>query len=122
MCNIGILFIYAGNFTTNLAGGDMHVRTKFDGGKQVNRSQSGVWDGRCAGAALRVNEGPSWGPTCWAKATNTAASECFKSTYATKNKQVASDYKRKATDDAKLKRKRRKFNDNSLQSHLDYLC
>ena len=103
MCNIGFLLVYAGNFTTNLAEGYMHIRTKFDGGKQVNRSQSGAWDGRCAGAALRVNEGPSWGPTCWAQATNTAASECFKSTYATKSKQVASDYKRKATDDAKLK-------------------
>ena len=100
----------------------MHIRSKFDGGKQVNRSQSGSWEGRCAGAALRVNEGPAWGPTCWEKATNTEPSECFKSTYATKGKQVASDYKRKASDDAKLKRKRRKLGDDSLQSRLDYSC
>ena len=34
----------------------MPIRSKFDGGKQINRSQSGSWEGRCAGAALRVNE------------------------------------------------------------------
>ena len=37
-----------------------------------------------------------------------------------KSKKVAADYKRKAKDDVKLKRKRRKRNDNSLQSRLDY--
>ena len=43
----------------------MHIRSKFDGGKQINRSQSGSWEARCAGAALRVNEVPEWGPKCW---------------------------------------------------------
>ena len=47
--------MYTGNFTTNLAEGYMHIRSKFDGGKQINRSQSGSWEARCAGAALRVN-------------------------------------------------------------------
>ena len=46
--------MYTGNFTTNLAEGYMHIRSKFDGGKQINRSQSGFWEARCAGAALRV--------------------------------------------------------------------
>ena len=45
----------------------MHIHCKFDGGKQINRSQSGSWEARCAGAALRVNEGPEWGPICWEK-------------------------------------------------------
>jgi len=97
----------------------MHIRSKFDGGKQVNCSQSGSWEGRCAGAALRVNESPKWGPKCWKKATNSELRECFTSTYATK-KQVASDYKRKSRDDAKVKRKRRKLGNDSLQSRLDY--
>ena len=48
----------------------MHIRSKFDGGKQVNRSQSGSWEGRCAGAGLRANEGPEWGPACWDKAAS----------------------------------------------------
>ena len=98
----------------------MHIRSKFDGGKQINRSQSGSWEGRCAGAALRVNEGPAWGPACWTKVTNSEASKCFKSVSATKSKKVTADYKRKAKDDVKLKRKRRKRSDNSLQSRLDY--
>lgn len=98
----------------------MHIRSKFDGGKQVNRSQRGSWEGRCAGAGLRVNEGPEWGPACWAKVTNSEASKCFKSVSAAKSKKVIADYKRKAKDDVKLQRKRRKRSDNSLQSRLDY--
>ena len=45
----------------------MHIRTKFDGGRQINQSQRGSWQGRCAGAAQRMNEGPEWGPQQWAK-------------------------------------------------------
>ena len=39
---------------------------------------------------------------------------------ATKSKKGVADYKRKAKDDVKLKQKRRKRNDNSLQLRLDY--
>jgi len=98
----------------------MHIRSKFDGGKQINRSQSGSWEGRCAGAALRVNEGPAWGPACWANVTKSEANKCFKSVSAAKSKKVVADYKRKSKEEAKIKRKRRKRNDNSLQSRLDY--
>ncbi len=35
-----------GNHTTNLAECWMHIRTKFDGGKIINRSQSGSWEHR----------------------------------------------------------------------------
>ena len=35
----------------------MHIQSKFDGGKQINRSQDGSWEGSCTGAALKVNEG-----------------------------------------------------------------
>ena len=65
MSVIALCLSFTGNFTTNLAEGYMHIRSKFDGGKQVNRSQSGSWEGRCTGAALRVNEGLTWGPKCW---------------------------------------------------------
>ena len=41
------MLIILGNFTTNLAESYMSVRAKFDGGKQINRSQSGSWQGRC---------------------------------------------------------------------------
>ena len=98
----------------------MHIRSKFDGGKQINISQRGSWEGRCAGAGLRVNEGPGWEPACWAKVTGSEANKCFKSVSAAKSKKVSANYKRKAKDDVKLQRKRRKRSDNSLQSHLNY--
>ena len=97
----------------------MHVRTKFDGGKQINRSQSGSWTGRCAGAVLRMNDGPGWGPTCWEKVTGLPPSETFKAVAEERCKKT-SDRKRKATENEKIKRKRRKRGDNSLQSRLDY--
>ena len=56
----------------------MHIRSKFDGGKQINRSQSGSWEARCAGAALRVNEGPEWGPKCWEKITKVKNNQTYK--------------------------------------------
>ena len=43
-----------GNHTTNLAEAWMHIRCKFDGGKVINRSQSGSWQHRCIGAGLEV--------------------------------------------------------------------
>lgn len=54
-----------GNVTTNLAESWMHIRTKFDGGKVINRSQSGSWEHRCMGAGLRQNKGRQWGPQVW---------------------------------------------------------
>ena len=54
-----------GNFTTNLAESWMHVRTKFDGGKVINQSQSGSWEHRCMGAGLKHNLGLPWGPTMY---------------------------------------------------------
>ena len=45
----------------------MHICTKFDGGKHINWSQQGSWEGQCTGVGLRLNGGPAWGPTCWEK-------------------------------------------------------
>ena len=45
------------NVTTNIAESWMHIRTKYDGGKVINRSQSGSWEHRCMGAGLQQNEG-----------------------------------------------------------------
>lgn len=74
----------------------MHIRTKFDGGKQINRSQRGSWAGRCTGAGLRLNEGPMWGPQCWEKAVSIPANDIFKSHAATVSKEVEKDRKRKS--------------------------
>ena len=62
-----------GNFTTNLVESWMGLRSKFDGGKIINRCQSGSWNARCHGAGLRKNIGPYWGPIVWEGVTNTKA-------------------------------------------------
>ena len=75
MYSIDLLLPFViGDFTTNLAKSYMNVCSKFDGGKQINRSQRGSWQGRCAGAGLRLNIGPDWGPTTWESVTKTAPS------------------------------------------------
>ena len=66
-----------GNFTTNLAECWMHIRTKFDGGKVINRSQSGSFQHRCMGAGLCLNLGPTWGPTSWKSLTGSDPNETF---------------------------------------------
>ncbi len=55
------------NVTTNLAESWMHIRAKFDGGKVINRCQSGSWEHRCMGAGLQQNIGREWGPGVWKK-------------------------------------------------------
>ena len=84
----------------------MHIRSKFDGGKQINRSQAGSWDGRCAGAGLRCNEGAGWGPKIWQKAVHTEPSDVFKLAAADAIKRTDKDRKRKATAAAKQQRKK----------------
>ena len=101
----------------------MDAHTKFDGGKQINRSQSGSWQGRCAGAGLRQVLGPAWGPEVWKNTTGNDANPVFQSTSVTKEKQVAQDRKRKATETEKERRKQvkyRKTNDNSRKARSDY--
>ena len=106
--NLYLIPTFTGNFTTNLAEGYMHIRSKFDGRNQVNRSQNGSWKGRCGGAGLQANEeGPKWGPACWDKATKPVANKCFRSVSAAKAKGCSRSQK-KSQNDAKLKRKRRK--------------
>ena len=101
----------------------MHVCSKFDGGKQINRSQGGSWEGRCAGAGLRQVLGPAWGPEAWKSATGCEANPVFRSTSEAKGKQVATDRKRKSSQAARERRretKYRKTNDNSQQARRDY--
>jgi len=115
--------LITGNFTTNLVESWMHIRSKFDGGKQINRSQSGSWEGRCAGAGLRQNLGPAWGPEAWKSATGSEANSVFRSTCEVKEKQVTTDRKRKASEVEKERRKRAKYkktNDNSQKARCDY--
>ena len=117
------MYTSVGNFTTNLAECWMSIRAKFDGGKQYNRSQSGAWEGRCAGAGLRQNLSPAWGTVAWERATGTEANPVFMTHAKNYTKEVERDRKRKASDEVKQRRlaiKYRKSNDNSLQARCDY--
>ena len=102
----------------------MHIYSKFDGGKQINRSQAGSWQGRCAGAGLRCNEGAGWGPTTWQKAVHTEPSNVFKLAAADAIKCTDTDRKRKAMAAAKLQHKKAQYSatavDNSLSSRMAY--
>jgi hypothetical protein len=69
-----------GNVTTNLAECWMHIRTKFDGGKVINRSQSGSWEYRCMGAGLQHNAGKEWWPVVWSKMNQSSPNQLFTDT------------------------------------------
>ena len=96
------------NFMMNLTEAWMHTRCKFDGGRVINRSQSGSWEYRCMGAGLRLNMGHTWGPTTWSemtKQTNPVYSEAM----TTSMKKADQDRKRKATAEAKESRRQSKY-------------
>jgi len=91
------------------------------GEKQINRSQRGSWTGRCAGAGLRNNDGPMWGPIAWEKITSTPANDVFMKYSSTAAKAAEADRCRKAGENARLQRKRSKYsNDNSAASRQAY--
>ena len=97
------------------------MRAKFDGGKQINRSQSGSWQARCAGAGLRMNEGPTWGLKAWEK-TVSAPCTTFRRVAESKCHKVNQDRKRKSRDDVKIQRKKSKraMQAESTQGREDY--
>ncbi len=99
-----------GNHTTNLAECWMHIRSKFDGGKVINRSQSGSWEHRCMGAGLRQNMGAEWGPQVWKRMANTSPNKVFIDIAQRSAKRVKKDRDRKNTKKAKETRRKSKYN------------
>ena len=98
-----------GNFTTNLAECWMHMGTKFDGGKVINRSQSGSFEHHCMGADLRMNLGPNWGPTTRESLKGSQPSNIFSQAAEVNSKKVTNDRKCKSTDSEKANRRKRKY-------------
>ncbi len=84
------------NVTTNLAESWMHVRTKYDGGKVINRSQSGSWEHHCMGAGLQHNMGKEWGPVAWKQMTHSSPAKIFKDASQRSAKKASSEKERKA--------------------------
>ena len=97
------------NVTTNLAECWMHIRTKFDGGKVINRCQSGSWEHRCMGAGLQQNSGRVWGPQIWRHMTKSSPNKVFVNTAERSAERVLKDRKRKETDKAKEQRRKSKY-------------
>ena len=97
------------NVTTNLAESWMHMRSKYDGGKVINRSQSGSWEHRCMGAGLQQNDGKEWGPGLWKEMTNRSPSKVFSHAVQQSAKKASYEKKRKATERVKKQRRMRKY-------------
>lgn len=110
------------NETTNMAESWMHVRSKFDGGKVINRSQSGSWEHRCMGAGLQHNNGKQWGPATWSKLTTSPPNNIFLTTAENSARIANKDHMRKSTEKVKAKRRKSKYsgNSNSLAARKAY--
>ena len=100
-----------GNSTTNLAESWMSIRSKFDGGKVINRCARGSWYTRCYGGALRKNIGVAWSPLTFQNVTRMQAGTNFH-LYARRQMQktcASQKYKRKP--ESKVLRRKRKLQD-----------
>ena len=97
------------NATTNVAESWMHVRSKYDGGKVINRSQSGSWGHRCMGAGLQHNLGKQWGPEVWKGMTSASPNKIFTSTAARSARCLSKNKERKGKEDVKAKRRASKY-------------
>ena len=111
-----------GNFTTNLAENWMGVRCKFDGGKVINRSQSGSWEHRCMGAGLRLNVGPTWGPQVWKDITGSEPNPVLVNTTNKTAENYEKDRKRKQTEEEKERRRQSKYlrADDTVEARKSY--
>ena len=87
----------------------------------VKLSQSGSWQHRCMGAGLQHNFGKEWGPVLWSEMTSLPPNPVF-STTATNLAKDDKDRKRKATDEAKVKRRQSKYSrvDNLTAARKTY--
>lgn len=97
------------NFTTNIAENWMNVRCKFDGGKYVNRSQSGSFQFRCYGAGLQQNLGKSWSPAIWGQMVGSTPNQVFLDAAEASTKKAEKTRKRMATQKSKESRKKYKY-------------
>ena len=96
------------NTTTNMAECWMSIRSKFDGGKIINRCFRGSWHARCFGSALRMNNGPSWSPNLWEKITKIPATPLFKKHYNFREKQIEANIVSKSKPENKARYRKRK--------------
>ena len=113
-----------GNFTTNLAESWMAIRSKFDGGKVINRCSRGSWNTRCYGGALRKNLGTGWSPVTFQTVTETPAGIYFHQLARRQTQKLVASKKYKAKPESKVKRRKRKIQNvtesNSKKAKIAY--
>ena len=116
------------NNTTNLCESWMSVRSKFDGGKQINRTNRFSWRTRCYGASLRRNVGINWSPEVWKAVTGLPSSKPFHTLYQKLKRRYISCRKSQAKDDVKTRRYLKKHKQSmigkkmSSQQHYGEEC
>ena len=97
------------NQTTNLTECFMSVRAKMDGGKQINRVQSGSFEHRCMAAGLSLTLGPTWAVNTWNHLFK--ISSPIAEMYANRRKRKhEQDTSRKASETYKRARLQKKYN------------
>ena len=113
-----------GNFTTNLAESWMAIRSKFDGGKVINRCGRGSWHTRCFGGALRKNLGVIWSPVTFQTVTGTKAGTHFIHSAKRQSQKLLASKKYQSKPESKIIRRKRKLNDlkqnTSKKAKLSY--
>ena len=92
----------------------MHVLTKYDGGKVINLSQSGLWEHSCInGAGLQHNMGKEQWPVAWSR-QHTFSNIDFKDSYQQPAKNASSKKERKRKDSIKQQRWMKKVNQEGI--------
>ena len=94
--------------TTNISECYMSVRSKMDGGKQINRIQSGAFQHRCMAAGLRLTLGPGWITETW-KSLFGSCSNVMSTFSNTRKRKHEKDVKRKLTQTYKKARIEAKY-------------
>jgi hypothetical protein len=96
------------NTTSNLAESWMAIRTKFDGGKRINRCQRKSWHIRCYGATLRRNLGCSWSPIALEMVANIPATVPMWKLYKDREKAIKSSIRSHHKEDVRARGRKRK--------------
>ncbi|XP_053403226.1 uncharacterized protein LOC128558323 [Mercenaria mercenaria] len=113
-----------GNFTTNLCESWMSIRSKFDGGKFVNRCGRGSWNARCYGGGLRKNLGIALSPLTFHKVTQMQPGQNFYQGVRRQSQKRQSSVKYNKKPESKTLRRKRKFQDlkvsQSKRAKIDY--
>ena len=107
------------NSTTNLSECYMSIRAKMDGGKQINRIQSGSFEHRCMAAGLSLTLGPGWINTTWKHLFG--ACSTVTETFANRRKRKhEKDTKRKSSNEYKHARIEKRYHLTSSTTDRNY--